>query len=223
MIATEYVPLARRTLKELPRNQHFIHMALGLCGEIGEFIDAIKKFVIYGKGVDPSGAKNPDGSPVVMLFKDGGVLDTTNLTEEAGDDFWYAGNLLEELAVHPLVLQRAIYDGMVEGVNFRQKAEDQFEQAAALLAINFGIATVAMSLANAPDKMEPGSSDATKVVEALGSSLGALCGLYGLDPALAMELNIKKLAKRYGEKYSDVAALNRDTGAEREVLEGGAA
>jgi NTP pyrophosphatase (non-canonical NTP hydrolase) len=198
VIATEYAPLARRTLKELPREQHFIHMALGLCGEIGEFIDAVKKNVIYGK-----------------------PLDLVNLTEEAGDDFWYAANLLEELAVHHAVLQRSIDQGYAQGTQMEQAAKsDPWELATALLAVNLNIATVSVAIANAPEKFLPGSSEATQVIESVGATLGLLCGLYKLDPTLAMDLNIKKLAKRYGDKFSDVAALNRDTAAERVILEG---
>jgi len=45
---------------------HNIHMALGLAGEVGELIDAIKKEAIYGK-----------------------VLDRENLIEELGDIEFY--------------------------------------------------------------------------------------------------------------------------------------
>lgn len=198
MIATQYAPLARRTLKELPRDHHFIHMGLGLCGEVGEFIDAVKKSVIYGK-----------------------ALDLTNLCEETGDDFWYTANLLTELGVSAEVLQRAIDKGYVTGRTAAAGTPDPFEQCRILLQLNFNVATIAMGLANKPEMYESGGSHAVQVIEALGNTFGALCGLYGLDPAQAMDLNIKKLAKRYGDKYSDLAALNRDTGAERRVLEGG--
>lgn len=223
MIATQYAPLARRTLKELPREEHFVHMALGLTGEMGEFIDAIKKFVIYGKGIDPSGAKNPDGSPVVMLVKDGGVLDTTNLTEETGDDFWYAANLLPELGVPAEVLQRAIDGGYTEGTRYRLDStvnNGPFALAKALLSANLAVAAVSDKIANNPEMFTVSGSKSTAVVESLGGVLGSLCGLFNLDPTQAMDLNIKKLAKRYGDKFSDVAALNRDLAAERQVLEG---
>lgn len=200
MIATEYAPLARRTLKELPRNQHIIHMALGLCGELGEFIDAVKKFVIYGK-----------------------PLDLTNLTEEAGDEFWYIGNLLPEFDVKPEVLQRAIDEGYTQGTKLVVEQADPWEHAKILLQVNLSIATVSAASACNPDKFLPGSSAAVQAIEALGVGVGLLCGIYRLDPTQAMDLNIKKLAARYGDKYSDVAALNRNLDAERSVLEGGAA
>ena len=37
---------------EVPTLAHLNHMALGLAGETGELIDAIKKHTIYGKPVD---------------------------------------------------------------------------------------------------------------------------------------------------------------------------
>lgn len=200
MIATEYAPLARRTLKELPREQHFVHMALGLCGEMGEFIDAVKKHVIYGK-----------------------PLDLVNLTEETGDDFWYVGNLLPELGVDPQVLQRAIDSGHIEGTKGRLSVgADQWELAKYLLQLNASVAVVSATIATKPDDFLHGSSKAVQVVEGVGGALGVLCGLFELDPSQAMDLNIAKLVKRYGEKYSDVAALNRDLGGERAVLEGNA-
>ncbi len=39
------------------------------------------------------------------------------------------------------------------------------------------------------------------------------------DFSTAKAANIRQLAARYGDKYSDVAALNRDKGAERAALE----
>lgn len=35
-----------------PLNAHLIHMAVGVCGEAGELIDAVKKAAIYNKPID---------------------------------------------------------------------------------------------------------------------------------------------------------------------------
>ena len=51
--------------------------------------------------------------------------------------------------------------------------------------------------------------------------LFATAVLLEVDLAEAFEVNIAKLAKRYGDKYSDYAAINRDIDAERAVLEAG--
>lgn len=35
-----------------PAKAHELHMAVGVCGEAGELIDAVKKYVIYNKDID---------------------------------------------------------------------------------------------------------------------------------------------------------------------------
>ncbi len=57
-------------------NAHFVHMALGIAGEAGELVDAIKKSAIYGK-----------------------ALDVENVVEELGDIEWYMQGLRASLAI----------------------------------------------------------------------------------------------------------------------------
>ena len=63
---SDYQRDALRTAKYLPFKEDLVHAALGLTGEAGEFADAVKKHVVYGK-----------------------QLDLENLTEELGDILWY--------------------------------------------------------------------------------------------------------------------------------------
>lgn len=58
------------------RNQRLLHAGIGLATESGEFLDALKKHVFYGK-----------------------ELDTVNLAEEMGDLFWYCALIADELGV----------------------------------------------------------------------------------------------------------------------------
>lgn len=58
------------------RNQRLLHAGIGLATEAGEFLDALKKHVYYGK-----------------------ELDTVNLAEEMGDLFWYCALISDELGV----------------------------------------------------------------------------------------------------------------------------
>lgn len=99
-----------------PSNARLLHYALGLCTEVGELQDAIKKFVAYGKPID-----------------------RTNIKEELGDILWYHARM---------------------------------------------------------------------------------CALFGFSYEEVMQVNIDKLKKRYGEKFTEHAALNRDLDAERKILEG---
>lgn len=55
---------------------HLMHMAIGISGEAGELLDAIKKKVIYRK-----------------------ELDTLNVLEELGDIEFYLEGLRQELAI----------------------------------------------------------------------------------------------------------------------------
>ena len=92
-----------------------LHGAIGLTTEAGEFIDALKKHIFYGK-----------------------ELDRVNLAEEMGDMFWYLAIVADEL---------------------------------------------------------------------------------GIDFESVMATNIKKLKARYGEKFSEDRAENRDLDTERKILE----
>ena len=97
------------------RNQRLLHAGIGLATEAGEFLDALKKHVFYGK-----------------------ELDTVNLSEEMGDIFWYCALIADELKI---------------------------------------------------------------------------------DFSQVMDINIAKLKARYGDKFSEDKAENRDLKTERTILE----
>lgn len=200
MNAQEYASLARRTLKELPFRQHMIHMGLGVTGEFGELIDATKKALVYGR-----------------------PYDHTNAIEEVGDVLWYIANLLPEMQVDPVYMQRSLDRGWQAGLQLQQRMPvwKDFNIGAALLDWNKAVATVASDLSKLDEQNLPGTGAAVQYIEQLAGNVGVVCGMLGIDHEQAMAINIAKLVKRYGDKYSDFAAINRDTGAEREVLEGG--
>lgn len=50
----------------MPKNIRLLHAAMGLCTEANEFLDAMKKFIFYGKEIDE-----------------------VNLAEELGNSDWY--------------------------------------------------------------------------------------------------------------------------------------
>ncbi len=56
--------------------QRLLHGGIGLATEAGEFLDALKKHIFYGKD-----------------------LDKVNLREEMGDIFWYCAIIADELDV----------------------------------------------------------------------------------------------------------------------------
>lgn len=57
-------------------NQRLLHGGIGLATEAGEFLDALKKHVFYGKEIDK-----------------------VNLREEMGDIFWYCAIIADQLEV----------------------------------------------------------------------------------------------------------------------------
>lgn len=59
-----------------PEEAHLLHMAVGIAGEAGELLDAIKKHVIYKK-----------------------ELDIENVIEECGDLKFYMKGLMEPLGI----------------------------------------------------------------------------------------------------------------------------
>lgn len=59
-----------------PGTQRLLHGGIGLATEAGEFLDALKKQIFYGK-----------------------ELDRVNLAEELGDLFWYCAIISDELGV----------------------------------------------------------------------------------------------------------------------------
>jgi NTP pyrophosphatase (non-canonical NTP hydrolase) len=60
-----------------PHQAHLLHMAVGVSGEAGELLDAIKKHVIYQK-----------------------TLDVRNVIEELGDIEFYMRGIRDALGIH---------------------------------------------------------------------------------------------------------------------------
>jgi NTP pyrophosphatase (non-canonical NTP hydrolase) len=211
----EYAPLARVTLKELPYTQHMDHMGMGVVGELGEFTDLLKKYHL-GKGVDPSGARNSDGTPVVLRIAEGGVFDKVNASEEGGDAWWYVVNYLPELQLTTNDIEPAFAYGFSLGRAWSDSPAKLIFQACAQVAKAAGD----LSTDYLPDEVFRKAA-----MQVMARNLGALYGFHGLDLGQSLARNIAKLEKRHGKKFSETAGLGlgRDLNAERTALEGGAA
>lgn len=78
----DHAALVKRTCKPgiaivlVASEAHAVHMALGIAGEAGELVDAIKKHAIYSK-----------------------PLDVENVVEELGDIEWYMEGLRAALGI----------------------------------------------------------------------------------------------------------------------------
>ena len=187
-----YIPLAYRTCKELPTQHHAEHMALGILGELGEILDAVKKHYVYGK-----------------------PLDKVNLMEEVGDIFWYLAGL-----VHVF--------GKPDGLDFAEFEKVEINQEkldASRSVMQFSLITLCKPIAVCTSDlvsavMDGNDAELKDCIGIIAAVLHGTARLLDVDLDEALERNIAKLAKRYGDKYTDYAAVNRDTDAERDVLEG---
>lgn len=72
----QYQQLAIRTAKKVNFEADLMHVALGFAGEAGEFADAVKKHLVYGK-----------------------ELDKGNVIEEIGDLLWYCALACETMGI----------------------------------------------------------------------------------------------------------------------------
>ena len=191
----EYIPLAMRTCKELPTADHINHMCLGIVGEMGELVDQIKKAYVYGKAIDQ-----------------------VNIIEEVGDVAYYTAGIGH---LFPALADWMNSDELKQSVNYEKLEAARKNVTRAILLNTMSAANLAVDLTMMADAGDLGNPEAEEVVKTLGTSLFATALLLEVDLAQAYEVNIAKLAKRYGDKYSDYAAVNRDTDAERAVLEAG--
>lgn len=135
----------------------------------------------------------------------GKPLDKVNLMEEVGDCFWYLNLYLEE--------SKDTFALDVDKLSASAPAD-----AGWLLvrrALDLGAMAGTLALPESARDVPSGG-----IAHALALTL-----LYFLEPAEVdlsetLTRNIDKLALRYGDKYADYKALNRDTSSERIVLEG---
>lgn len=98
-IRTESIPDIQPSLEQI----RLLHAAMGLSTESGEFVDAMKKNIFYGKPID-----------------------RTNLKEELGDLFWYMAIAADALGTTFEELQRV----NIEKLKFRYP--DKFDAGYAL-------------------------------------------------------------------------------------------
>ena len=90
-----------------PEKAHLMHMAIGIAGEAGELLDAIKKYVIYNK-----------------------PLDLVNVVEELGDLEFYMEGLRQGVDVpRQDVIEANVYK-LALGPNARYKGGQYSDKAA---------------------------------------------------------------------------------------------
>ena len=191
----DYIPLAIRTCKPLPVADHINHMGLGIVGEMGEIVDQLKKAYIYGKGIDQ-----------------------VNIVEEVGDVAWYVAGIVN---LFPSLHSYLDSDELPNSINIERLHEAKSKVTRTILLNTLASASLVVDLDVVYSEPDIDMQVAESTVQALCMFLYATAVLLDVNLAEACEVNIAKLAKRYGDKYSDYAATNRDTDAERAILEAG--
>jgi NTP pyrophosphatase (non-canonical NTP hydrolase) len=100
------------------RTIRLLHAAMGLSTEANEFLDALKKWIFYGK-----------------------QLDEINLAEEIGDNFWYAAIASDELGKSFEEIQIAVIQKLrkryAEKFNSEEAIDRNIEHERAILEDNF--------------------------------------------------------------------------------------
>lgn len=123
----------------------------------------------------------------------GKPLDLVHLEEEIGDCYWYL-NLLAHVKQQP----------MQPAIDFHGQ---QLHDSNGTLKYLFRLAANAGAVAE-------GSISPMHVQ----TMLECLCGVFNIDLGRCLERNVLKLAARYGDKYSDYMALNRNTDNEAKAM-----
>lgn len=174
------------------RNIRLLHSTMGLCTEVGELFE----------------------------FLDKETLDFTNLKEEVGDAFWYCGIAIDELNLD--------LNQMVETSRAQLTSQAPTTEAARrahfvhLLSKATKESSVLLDLLK-KSAFYGKNLDQAKFTETLTHFVGTMMAtltLGGFTVEEAMEVNIAKLKKRYGDKFTEAAAITRNLEAERKILEG---
>lgn len=199
----EYRKLAKRTCPDLGNMEiNMFHMNTGIVTEIGEAIDPIKKHIAYKK-----------------------PLDVVNIGEEIGDCAWYIANranfLITEEKVEvemSSIWNEDNWNKLVENWNetFNFEELKTLSEEQKLIAVSNILNVVTQDSPDLEASFHPTYTGIVVMV-----ILDRASSLLDLDFREILYTNIEKLRKRYPEKFTEEAALNRDLDSERATLEEG--
>ena len=169
-----------------------LHAGLGLSSEMEELVDAV---------VDPGSRE----------------LDWVNISEEGGDLLWYVG-----IAVNAFGFDHDEISSEESGV---EKYVEKYSRDCALAAIS----GLTLGVGKYNDILKKHLMYGREIDTALTKRTltGICCAVSGLAIVCGTtieklrETNIEKLKARYGDKFTEAAALNRDLETERKILENG--
>lgn len=170
-----------------------LHAGLGLSSELAELTDAY------------ASPKNVN-------------IDWVNIAEESADLLWYCAVAINALGFN--------HD---EVSSLESEASEPLVQKHSTLCLKAALLAAVCATGEYNDLLkkhlfygrELNVEKMKRVLQALCLAVSGLCFISGTTIGEARQTNINKLKARYGEKFTEAAALNRDLETERKILEDG--
>lgn len=194
----EYQESAMRTNNDKGFDLNCLHGVTGMLTELGEVVDAYKRNIWYGT-----------------------ALDVTNVTEEVGDILWYEALLSHTINSTALTLSPLGEESVVLDLAPSSTITNT-DILKLLLEISSDVGSLCLLVATAEDLGIKGETLATGIdmrMYTIHFQLRILCDLTGISMEKAAEVNIAKLKARFPDKFTEEAAVNRNTITERNLLE----
>ncbi|MCI4437579.1 MAG: hypothetical protein JHC33_12300 [Ignisphaera sp.] len=201
----EYQDLAMRTNNDKGLRRNRLHAVTGIVTELGELIDAYKRNIWYGT-----------------------ALDTTNVTEEVGDILWYIALLSYCIKSDALTLEPIpdYFNPFTASALSEDEPTDNERILVQLLNCSLDAGKLALFvsdefISNIPSQgsVEEFHAQIDMQLFTLHTGLREFSALAEVDMEKAAEINIAKLKARYPGKFTEEAAINRNTVTERNLLE----
>ena len=144
-------------------------------------------------------------------------IDAINLKEESGDLYWYMGVITDELKFDP----EEIFRNNETGALVTYTVQDQ------RAALQHNVNGMVKCVGKISDFLKKGviygkelnENGIKEKLQELDYYINQALRHYGQTSQGARERNIEKLSARYGEKFSEAAANERNLAVEREILE----
>ena len=142
-------------------------------------------------------------------------LDFTNLKEEVSDCHWYIAVIINEYKLNPeIIYQKGSLDPKVKKGSVRKQLNHHLD----VLAKNVGLAQDLVKKYLFYGREYDNSKIETILIKIL-QDLATLCLIGKIKLEDSLEANIEKLKARFGDKFSETRANNRNLKKERKILE----
>lgn len=178
------------------KNLRLIHAAAGISSEISEIIELADNLAVVFNGES---------------------LDRTNLMEEGSDLLWYLGIACDVLDCTEKVTNSM--DFIADKIDDDIVLQESIREASIRLALFAGEFQDLVIKKTCFYGKTVKDEDLSDLLARIHETVSILCNEAGYTVEEARERNIAKLKARYGDKFTEAAALERNLKAERRVLE----